>query len=259
MVSRAARSASGSAVPDSAGRGAGRGPQGRSEGLMRTRLHPRRTAAAVAAAGVVVAGVALGVVRSVTAGAAEPVPPSLAKAIRDLEAEPRYAHSSFAIQVEDRGTGDVLVDERGDAMSTTGSVLKVYPTTTALHLYGADHTFHTPVFRTGPVRHGTVPGDPVLVASGDFSMGLRELPNGTMAFASAPSVDHTYANTGLPAIEVGADPLAGVNDLAQQIAAAGITKVTGNVVIDDRLFTTFVGWPDVTVSPASSNIINDNR
>ena len=226
---------------------------------MRTRLHPRRNAAGVAAAGLLVAGVALGVVHSVTAGAAEPVPPSLAKAIRDLESEPRYAHSSFAIQVEDRGTGDVLVDERGDAMSTTGSVLKLYPTTTALHLYGAGHTFLTPVFRTGPVRNGTVQGDLVLVASGDFSMGLRELPNGTMAFVSAPSVDHTYANTGLPAIEVGADPLAGVNDLAQQIAAAGITKVTGNVVIDDRLFTTFFGWPDVTVSPASPIMINDNR
>lgn len=226
---------------------------------MHTHLHPRRTAAAAAAAGVLVAGVAFGVVHSVTAGAAEPVPPSLAKAIRDLESEPRYAHSSFAIQVEDRGTGDVLVDERGDAMSTTGSVLKVYGTSTALHLYGQDHTFHTPVFRTGPVRNGTVQGDLVLVASGDFSMGLRELPNGMMAFASAPSVDHTYANTGLPAIEVGADPLAGVNDLAQQIAAAGITKVSGNVVIDDRLFTTFFGWPDVTVSPATPIMINDNR
>ena len=226
---------------------------------MRTHLHPRRTAAAATAAGVLVAGVALGVVHSVTAGAAEPVPPSLATAIRDLTSEPRYAHSSFAIQVEDRGTGEVLVDERGDAMSTTGSVLKVYGTSTALHLYGQDHTFHTPVFRTGPVRNGAVQGDLVLVASGDFSMGLREQPNGTMAFASAPSVDHTYANTGLPAIEVGNDPLTGVNDLAQQVAASGITKVRGDVIVDDRLFDTFFGWPDVSVSPASPIMINDNR
>ena len=226
---------------------------------MRTHLHSRRTAAAATAAGVLVAGVALGVVHSVTAGAAEPVPPSLATAIRDLTSEPRYAHSSFAIQVEDRSTGEVLVDERGDAMSTTGSVLKVYGTSTALHLYGQDHTFQTPVFRTGPVRNGAVQGDLVLVASGDFSMGLREQPNGTMAFASAPSVDHTYANTGLPAIEVGNDPLTGVNDLAQQVAASGITKVRGDVIVDDRLFDTFFGWPDVAVSPASPIMINDNR
>ena len=99
----------------------------------------------------------------------------------------------------------------------------------------------------------------MLVASGDFSMGLREQPNGTMAFASAPSVDHTYANTGLPAIEVGNDPLTGVNDLAQQVAASGITKVKGDVIVDDRLFDTFFGWPDVSVSPASPIMINDNR
>ena len=226
---------------------------------MRTRPHSRRTAAATAAGVLLAAGVAVGVVHSVTAGAAEPIPPSLAEAIQHLTSDPRYQHSSLAIQVEDRTTGEVLVDQRGNAMSTTGSVLKVYSASAALHSYGEDHTFRTPVFRTGPVRNGTVQGDLVLVASGDFSMGLREQPNGSMAFASAPSVDHTYANTGLPAIEVGNDPLTGVNDLAQQIAAAGITKVTGDVVIDDRLFTTFFGWPDLTVSPASPIMINDNR
>jgi D-alanyl-D-alanine carboxypeptidase/D-alanyl-D-alanine-endopeptidase (penicillin-binding protein 4) len=70
---------------------------------------------------------------------------------------------------------------------------------------------------------------------------------------------HTYANTGLPAIEVGNDPLTGVNDLAQQVAASGITKVRGDVIVDDRLFDTFFGWPDVSVSPASPIMINDNR
>ena len=147
---------------------------------MRTHLHPRRTAAAATAAGVLVAGVALGVVHSVTAGAAEPVPPSLATAIRDLTSEPRYAHSSFAIQVEDRSTGEVLVDERGDAMSTTGSVLKVYSTSTALHLYGQDHTFHTPVFRTGPVRNGARAGRP-------RARGVRRLLDGA---AGAAGRDH---------------------------------------------------------------------
>jgi len=144
-------------------------------------------------------------------------------------------------------------------MFTTGSVLKVYSTSTALHLYGADHTFTTPVYRTGPVDDGALDGDLVLVASGDFSMGLRERPDGTMVFASAPNVDHTYANAGLPGVVVGVDPLAGLDDLAKQVAASGVTKVDGDVVIDDRLFTTFFGWPDVTVSPSTPIMINDNR
>ena len=226
---------------------------------MYTHLSPRRLAALAVTAGIATVAAGVGVVHSLTAGAAEPVPASLAEAVRQVTSEPRYQHSSFAFRIEDRATGEVLFDQRGEAMSTTGSILKVYSTAAALHLYGADHEFHTPVFRTGPVRGGVVQGDLVLVASGDFSMGLREQPDGSMAYASAPSVDHTYANTGLPAIEVGNDPLTGVNDLAQQIAAAGITKVKGDVVIDDRLFQTFFGWPDVTVSPATPIMINDNR
>jgi hypothetical protein len=64
------------------------------------------------------------------------------------------------------------------------------------------------VFRTGPVRNGAVQGDLVLVASGDFdgAAGAAERDHGLLP---APSVDHTYANTGLPAIEVGNDPLTG--------------------------------------------------
>ena len=189
----------------------------------------------------------------------EPVPSSLTAAIEQTASKPRYAHSSWGLRVEDRTTGEVLLDQAGEAMFTTGSILKVYSTSTALHLYGADHTFKTPVYRTGPVDNGALDGDLVLVASGDFSMGLRERPDGTMVFASAPNVDHTYANAGLPGVVVGVDPLAGLDDLAKQVAASGVTKVDGDVVIDDRLFTTFFGWPDVTVSPSTPIMINDNR
>ena len=146
-------------------------------------------------------------------------------------------------------------------MSTTGSVLKLPAcTSTALHLDGHDHTFHTPVFSTRRVRNGAVQGDLVLVASGDFSTwGCGSSRTGPWPSCRAPSVDHTYANTGLPAIEVGNDPLTGVNDLAEQVAASGITKVRGDVIVDDRLFDTFFGWPDVSASPASPIMIVDNR
>ena len=226
---------------------------------MRTLLPPRRFKAVAAATAIGVAVATVGTVRSVTAGAAQPVPPSLTEAIEEVLSQPRYTHSSWGFRVEDRDTGEVLFDQDGEPMFTTGSILKVFSTSTALHLYGSDHRFRTPVFRTGPVNGGAVRGDLVLVASGDFSMGLREQPDGTMVYASAPNVDHTYANTGLPAIEVGDDPLAALNDLAEQIATSGITKVRGDVVIDDRLFQTFFDWPDVTVSPSTPIMINDNR
>ena len=140
----------------------------------------------------------------------EPVPSSLTAAIEQIASKPRYAHSSWGLRVEDRTTGEVLLDQAGEAMFTTGSVLKVYSTSTALHLYGADHTFKTPVYRTGPVDNGALDGDLVLVASGDFSMGLRERPDGTMVFALGARTSTTPTPTlACRASVVGVDPLAG--------------------------------------------------
>jgi serine-type D-Ala-D-Ala carboxypeptidase/endopeptidase (penicillin-binding protein 4) len=226
---------------------------------MATSLRTRRSIWVVAITALVTMATTGAIVVATNAGASGTGPAGLTQAIKQVVSQPRYAHSTFYFRVEDRKSGKVLFDQNGNAMSTTGSILKLYASATALHLYGQDRRFHTPVFRTGPLVNGSVQGNLVLVASGDFSMGLRELPDGSMAYASAPSVDHTYANTGLPAIEVGKNPLAGVEDLANQVAASGIKSVTGDVVIDDRLFQTFFGWPDVTVSPATPIMTNDNR
>lgn len=54
-----------------------------------------------------------------------------------------------------------------------------------------------------------------------------------------------------------ADPLTGVRALAAQVAASGITKVTGEVIVDDRLFESFrVPNGNVLITPIT---INDNR
>src|SRR5207237_739662 len=53
------------------------------------------------------------------------------------------------------------------------------------------------------------------------------------------------------------DPLAGLEELVRQIAAAGIKKVRGEVIVDDRLFdsTNSTGSGPSKVSPI---LINDN-
>jgi PBP4 family serine-type D-alanyl-D-alanine carboxypeptidase len=220
--------------------------------------HRRRglRAAAVALAG---AAVAVGaIIGTGAAGAAGP-PQSLLDAIHGVTSQPRYANSTFGFQVRDRDTGELLFDQNGDKMFVTGSILKVFSNATALESYGPDHRFRTPVYRTGAVHKGKLGGDLVLVASGDFSMGLREKPDGTMVFNNTPELDHTYANAAPGAVPVDGDPLAGLDSLARQVAASGVHRVRGDVVIDDRLFHTFFGWPDVTVSPATPIVINDNR
>jgi D-alanyl-D-alanine carboxypeptidase/D-alanyl-D-alanine-endopeptidase (penicillin-binding protein 4) len=110
------------------------------------------------------------------------------------------------------------------------------------------------------VRGSTLSGDLVLVGSGDFSFGLREQAGGKLGYNNTPEIDHNYADTGLPGPTIlkGSDPLVGLDDLARKVRAAGIRQVNGNVVVDDRLFETYDGWPDGLLSPiwVNENVID---
>jgi PBP4 family serine-type D-alanyl-D-alanine carboxypeptidase len=183
-----------------------------------------------------------------------PVPPSVARTIARIEAKVRYRHSTWGLLVGDAKTGQALVSQNPLELFTPGSTLKLYSAAVALHDYGASHRFKTPVYRTGNVRRGVLNGNLVLVASGDFSFGLRDRPNGTQAYNSAPQLDHSDADGAPgPTLVPHSNPLAGVEQLARQVRAAGIRKVNGNVVIDDRLFNTYTGWPDGVMSPIGIN------
>ena len=110
------------------------------------------------------------------------------------------------------------------------------------------------------MSNGVLAGNLVLVASGDFSFGLRDQPDGTLAFNSFPEIDHNYADTGFPgaAVVKGSDPLAALDKLAADIRKAGITEIDGNVAIDDRLFDTYSEWNDGLISPiwVNENVID---
>lgn len=169
-------------------------------------------------------------------------PKSVSDTIAQVLAKPAYAHSRLALIVRDLSSGKALLDRDSGKMFVPGSIMKTYSTTAALKAYGPKYRFHTPVY--------AVNGDLILVASGDFSMGLRDRPDGTLAFNSFPEIDHNYADTGLPgpALLENSDPLAGLRVLAAQVRASGIRSVR-DVAIDDRLFTTYTGWPDGAIAP----------
>ncbi len=187
-------------------------------------------------------------------GGAASVPPEVTDAIEEVISQPIYEHSRWGISVRDISTGDVLIEREGDKMFIPASTFKTFVGATVLDSYGPDHRFKTPVYRTGVLDGGVLDGDLVLVASGDLSLGLRERPDGTMAFANAPEFDHTYANVAPKAGLVG-EPLDGINDLARQAREAGVEEVQGDVVIDDRLFEPWES-PDGLISPI---MVNENR
>jgi len=114
------------------------------------------------------------------------------------------------------------------------SVTKLFSVAAALDELGADYVFSTPVYARGELdESGVLDGDLILVASGDPTLGGRDDGAGGLAFRDT---DHTYAGFASGAELTAADPLAGLDRLARQVAAGGVTQVLGDVVIDDRLF-----------------------
>jgi D-alanyl-D-alanine carboxypeptidase/D-alanyl-D-alanine-endopeptidase (penicillin-binding protein 4) len=148
---------------------------------------------------------------------------------------PRYSLARWGIYVADRETGEAVYDLSGGERFLAASTTKLFPGAAALAAYGPDYRFETPVYRTGAVgADGTLAGDLIQVASGDLTMGGRTTPDGDIAYTP---FDHIYANV-FPTLAplTAENPLAGLDDLAKQVAAAGIRRVDGDVVVDARLF-----------------------
>jgi serine-type D-Ala-D-Ala carboxypeptidase/endopeptidase (penicillin-binding protein 4) len=165
-----------------------------------------------------------------------------------------YKHGRWGMLFVDAKSGEVVYSTNPDTMFAPASVTKLFSCGTALAALGPDHRFSTPVHRRGEVMDGQLSGDLILVAQGDMTFGSRRTPTGT-AFKNN---DHTYTDGLTPEAEVtDTDPLTAFRDLAKQIKAKGINHITGEIVIDDRLFdpARSSGSGPKTVSPI---IVNDN-
>jgi D-alanyl-D-alanine carboxypeptidase/D-alanyl-D-alanine-endopeptidase (penicillin-binding protein 4) len=185
-------------------------------------------------------------------GARPAAPRPLPAPIQAVMNRPKYRSSRWGLFVADRATGAVIYDLNGGDPIIPASTTKLFPAAAALDVYGPDYRFETPVYRRGSIQsQGELRGDLILVASGDLTMGGRDLPDGQIAFTS---IDHSYANAVPGATLTPTDPLAGLDDLARQVWAAGIRRVRGDVIIDARLFPQ-MAKDDYILSPM---MINDN-
>lgn len=165
--------------------------------------------------------------------------------------KPLYRNAVWGMKVVDLATGEVLYDKNPDHHFLIGSVRKLFSVGVLLDALGADHTFRTPVHRRGTVdATGELGGDLILVASGDLAMGGRTNPDGSFALTD---FDHNESNALGSAPVTGTDPLAGYDALARQVVAAGITRVSGEVIIDDRLFVPFNFRDEFDVRPIFVN------
>ena len=166
---------------------------------------------------------------------------------------PEFAHAHFGIEICSLDTGARVFALNENKFFVPASTTKLLTEGTALELLGPDYRFHTRIYRTGKINsHGVLDGNLVLVASGDPDLSGRIQADGTLGFENE---DHSYGGVdskGLPG-----DPLQVMAQLADQIAAKGIRKIKGRVLVDAKLFpegTRELGT-GVVISPI---VVNDN-
>jgi len=160
-----------------------------------------------------------------TSLAAQPAPDARIRAVME---RPEFRHASWGMEFFDLDARKVVASVNGERLFVPGSTTKLLTMGTAFETLGADHRFRTRMYRTGPIRAGIVQGDLVLVASGDPNLSGRRRDDGTYAFIDR---DHSYGGPPLAT-----DPLSTLRDIARQVAAKGITGVTGQVIVDASLF-----------------------
>ena len=175
---------------------------------------------------------------------------SLEEHVDKVMARPEFAHAFWGIAFYDLDAGKAVYRVNGGKFMMAASTTKLLTVGTALNYLGADYKFHTRVYRTGPITaDGTLEGDLVLVASGDANLSGRIRPDGTLAFKDE---DHSYGGE-----MVDGDPLLVIREIAAQVAAKGVKRIRGRVIVDASLFQggDREGGTDVVISPI---VVNDN-
>ncbi len=152
--------------------------------------------------------------------------------IQKVMERPEFAHSRFGIGFYSMETGKALYTLNPQQLFVPGSTTKLLTMGTALELLGGDYRFHTKIYRTGPIKkNGTLDGDLILVGSGDYDLSNRIQPDGTLAFEDE---DHSYG--GPDSKGLAGHTLLVIREFAQQIAAKGIKRVKGKILVDATLF-----------------------
>jgi D-alanyl-D-alanine carboxypeptidase/D-alanyl-D-alanine-endopeptidase (penicillin-binding protein 4) len=174
--------------------------------------------------------------------------PSSAQSVID---QPQYAFAQWNWDAVDMASGKTIYAQNANTINFLGSTTKLFTVGSYLDTMGVDSTLETPVYVNGTRSGDSLRGDLVLVGAGDFILGGRGVLSGDLQWEFP---DHFYAYASPTAKPVAADPLAGLDKLAAQVKASGISSVTGDVLVDDRLWKPYESKEGV-VAPI---MVNDN-
>jgi PBP4 family serine-type D-alanyl-D-alanine carboxypeptidase len=178
----------------------------------------------------------------------------LARRIEQIIARPEYRHALIGIEFYSLDKQKVLYGLNSEKLFLPASTTKLMTEGTALNVIGPDYRFRTRIYRDGSILpDGTLDGNLVLVAAGDPNLSARVQPNDTLTFENW---DHSLS--GAPDTRaVPGDPLKVIRELSQQVAAHGIKRIKGQVLVDVSLFPEGQREPGTGTS-ISPIVINDN-
>ncbi|MDT7810058.1 MAG: hypothetical protein QOJ70_3871 [Acidobacteriota bacterium] len=133
--------------------------------------------------------------------------------VREILARPEFAASRLSLKVASLDTGRVLFEQDAGKWMQPASNMKLYTVAAALDRLTPDFRFVTSVYAPArPDASGTVRGDLVVYGRGDPSYAVRFNPEGDTSYTRA------------------------LDELADQIAAAGVRRVEGDLVGDESYF-----------------------
>ncbi|HXB70871.1 MAG TPA: D-alanyl-D-alanine carboxypeptidase/D-alanyl-D-alanine-endopeptidase [Candidatus Acidoferrales bacterium] len=164
-----------------------------------------------------------------------------------IDSSPAARTAFWGIQIVDLATGLTLYELNPDHFFVPASNTKLFSTSLALTRLGPEYTFTTRILSASPPDdQGLIRGSIRLAGGGDPNLSARTVPY---------RVGPTTGN-----------PLAAIEDLANQVVARGVTRIEGDIIGDDTWYLWqpyAVGWAiDDPQSddgpPVSALTLNDN-
>jgi D-alanyl-D-alanine carboxypeptidase/D-alanyl-D-alanine-endopeptidase (penicillin-binding protein 4) len=122
--------------------------------------------------------------------------------IDSLVAQPRFRNAFWGILIVDPARSDTLYALNAQKLFLPASNMKIITGAVALAQLGPDYRFRTTFAVSGPIRHGVVHGDLVVIGRGDPTVSDRMLP----------------------------DPLAPLRAVADSLVARGVQRIDGHLV-----------------------------
>jgi len=173
---------------------------------------------------------------------------SLAQEIeRLIDAKAATRNAFWGIEIVDLATGKTVYSHNTESLFVPASNTKLFTGALARERLGPDFRFHTRVLAdTAPDAEGRIHGDLRLAGGGDPNLSARPVP-----YRMGP---------------VTGNPLAPIEDLADQLVARGVKRIDGGIVGDDTWYV-WEPYPDGWAiddtryeygAPVSALTINDN-